>query len=85
MQVKTEMSSTIKKSILSKIVWAVLGFAVLYIGASAFNLVPKSMTDFVSYLQKNTGLFVGAICFLALLYVILKIKTQHRSKNYGET
>jgi hypothetical protein len=82
--VKNEMSNTIKKSIVSKIVWAILGFAALYIGASLFGLVPKSMTDFIAYLQRNTELFVIAICFLAACYVIVKIKTQ-RGGNYSET
>ena len=79
---KTEMS-TIKKSIVSKLVWAVLGFAALYIGASLLGLVPKSMTDFVAYLQANTTLFVVAVVVLAGLYVFLKVKTHHRSENYA--
>jgi hypothetical protein len=72
------MSSTIKNSIISKLVWTVLGFIALYVAAAAFNLVPKSMTDFVAYLQKNTALFIFALCFIIGAYVVLKIKTNRR-------
>jgi len=73
----------ITKTITLKLAWAILGFVVLYVGASAFNLVPQSMKNFVAYLETNTLLFVVAICFLTSLYVYFRIKT--RSKNYGET
>jgi hypothetical protein len=68
----------VTKTIASKLIWAVLGFAVLYLAASAFNLVPQSMKDTVAWFGANITLFVVAICFLVACYVVLKIKTRHR-------
>lgn len=76
---------SIAKTITNKLIWTVLGAVVLYLAASAFNLVPQSMKDFAAYLQRNTELFVVAICFLVVCYVVLKVKTSHRGKGYEET
>jgi hypothetical protein len=54
------------------------------LAASFFNLVPQSMKDFVSYLQKNTLAFLFTLCFLVACYVVLRIKTQRKWTKYGE-
>lgn len=71
--------SSIKKSIISKLIWAVLGFVVLYLGANLFGLVPQPWKDTVSWFGNNITLFVVALCFLAVLYVFFRIKMRRRT------
>jgi hypothetical protein len=69
---------TIKSAIVSKLVWTVLGFIVLYLAASTFNLVPKSMQNAVVWLQANITLFIVATCFMVCLYVFFRIKMRRK-------
>lgn len=72
------MGNSLKKAIVSKLIWSVLGFAVLYLAASTFNLVPQSMKDTVVWFGANFTQIIVATCFLAVLYVIFRVKMRRR-------
>jgi uncharacterized protein with PQ loop repeat len=75
------MSQTVKKSILSKLFWTVLAFSVFYMISLSLGFCPQYMKDIVSWFANNVYLFSFMVCFLAVLWVIYKIKT-HRRGDY---
>jgi hypothetical protein len=74
----------ITKSIASKLIWAALGFIVLYLAAATFNLVPQSMKDTVNWFGSNFELIVFLLCFSMGFLILWRMTGPKKSKGtYG--
>ena len=75
------MSKKVKKSIANKFAWTILSFIVLYLVASAFNLVPQSMKNTVNWGASNFGLIVFFLCFSMVFFLIIRFTKRSKKSN----
>lgn len=74
----------LKKSIASKLAWTILAFIVLYLVASAFNLVPQNMKNTVNWGASNFGLIVFLLCFFMVFCLIIRF-TKRKGSHSNES
>lgn len=72
-------SNTLKKAILTKIIWIVLAFVALYAVSYPLGFAPQYMKDTVAWFSNNIYLFAFLLCFMTGAYIFFRIKMRRRT------
>jgi len=64
--------------LIKKLAFTLLAASVIYLAASAVDLVPQSMKDTVAWFSENFQTLAFSLCFALACYVVLRILNQRK-------